>query len=88
MRQHKKFSRILSMLLVVATLFSLLAVPANAASLKDSGSVTLQHLGRDEFLRRRPLELHQQQGTDRYRLLRQLGAERSLPQQGAHIARI
>ena len=38
------------MLLVVATLFSLLAVPANAASLKDSGSVTLQHLGRDEFL--------------------------------------
>ena len=50
MRQHKKFSRILSMLLVVATLFSLLAVPANAASLKDSGSVTLQHLGRDEFL--------------------------------------
>ena len=42
MRQHKKFSRILSMLLVVATLFSLLAVPANAASLKDSGSVLIQ----------------------------------------------
>ena len=38
------------MLLVVATLLSLLAIPANAASLKDSGSVTLQHLGRDEFL--------------------------------------
>ena len=40
--KHKPFTRILSLLLAVATLVSLLAVPASAASLNDSGTVTIQ----------------------------------------------
>ena len=39
--KHKHFNRLLSMLLVVATLFGLMAVPASAASLGDSGTVTI-----------------------------------------------
>ena len=40
--KHKHFNRLLSMLLVVATLFGLLAVPASAATLENSGTVTIQ----------------------------------------------
>ena len=50
--KHKHFNRLLSMLLVVATLFGLLAVPASAASLSDSGTVTIQQAGRGEYLSR------------------------------------
>ena len=48
--KHKPFTRILSLLLAMATLVGLLAVPASAASLNDSGSVTIQYLGRHEYL--------------------------------------
>jgi len=48
--KHNRLNRLLSMLLVAATLFGLLMVPANAASLNDSGSVTIQYLGRGEYL--------------------------------------
>ena len=40
--KHKHFNRLLSMLLVVATLFGLMAVPASAATLGDSGTVTIK----------------------------------------------
>ena len=40
------------MLLVVATLFGLLALPANAASLADSGTVTIQQAGYGNYLSR------------------------------------
>ena len=45
-----KTKRFLSLLLAVATLASLLTFPASAASLNDSGSVTIQYLGREEYL--------------------------------------
>ena len=38
------------MLLVVATLFSILAVPVSAASLEDSGTVTIQLAGYGNYL--------------------------------------
>ncbi len=44
--KHKHFNRLLSMLLVVATLFGILAVPASAASLSGSGTV---HIAQDGF---------------------------------------
>ena len=50
--KHKRFSRLVSMLLVVATLFGLLALPANAASLADSGTVTIQQAGYGNYLSR------------------------------------
>ena len=40
----------ISMLLAVTMLFSLLTFPANAASLSGGGSVTIQYLGRNEYL--------------------------------------
>ena len=40
--KHKHFNRLLSMLLVVATLFGLLAVPASAATLGDSGKPEME----------------------------------------------
>lgn len=48
--KHKPFTRILSLLLVVATLAGLLAVPASAASLGGSGSVTIQQAGFGSYL--------------------------------------
>ncbi len=48
--KHKHFNRLLSMLLVVATLFGLLAVPASAATLGDSGTVTIQQAGYGNYL--------------------------------------
>ena len=48
--KHKPFTRILSMLLAVATLVSLLAVPASAASLGGSGTVTIQQAGYGKYL--------------------------------------
>ncbi len=48
--KHKHFNRLLSMLLVVATLFGLMAVPASAASLGDSGTVTIQQAGYGNYL--------------------------------------
>ena len=48
--KHKPLTRILSLLLVVATLAGLLAVPASAASLNDSGSVTIQQAGFGSYL--------------------------------------
>lgn len=48
--KHKPFTRILSLLLAVATLASLLTFPASAATLNNSGSVTIQYLGRKEYL--------------------------------------
>ena len=50
--KSKHFNRLLSMLLVVATLFGLLAVPASAASLGDSGTVTIQQAGFGNYLSR------------------------------------
>ena len=50
--KHKRFSRLLSMLLVMATMFGLLALPANAASLSDSGTVTIQQAGYGNYLSR------------------------------------
>ncbi len=48
--KHKHFNRLLSMLLVVATLFGILAVPASAATLGDSGTVTIQQAGFGSYL--------------------------------------
>ena len=48
--KHKPFTRILSLLLVVATLAGLLAGPASAASLNGSGSVTIQQAGFGNYL--------------------------------------
>lgn len=48
--KQNRWNRLLSMLLVIATLFSLLVVPANAATLNDSGTVTIQYQGREEYL--------------------------------------
>ena len=48
--KHKHFNRLLSMLLVVATLFGLLAVPASAATLGDSGTVTIKQAGYGNYL--------------------------------------
>ena len=48
--KHKHFNRLLSMLLVVATLFGLLAVPASAATLGDSGTVTIKQAGYGSYL--------------------------------------
>ena len=48
--KHKHFNRLLSMLLVVATLFGLLAVPASAATLENSGTVTIQQAGYGSYL--------------------------------------
>ena len=49
--KHKHFNRLLSMLLVVATLFGILAVPASAAnSLSGSGTVTIQQAGYGKYL--------------------------------------
>ncbi|MDE6589084.1 MAG: Cys-Gln thioester bond-forming surface protein, partial [Oscillospiraceae bacterium] len=46
----KHINRLLSMLLAVAVMFGILAVPASAASLKDSGSVTIQQAGYGNYL--------------------------------------
>ena len=48
--KHKHFNRLLSMLLVVATLFGLMAVPASAATLENSGTVTIQQAGYGNYL--------------------------------------
>ena len=48
--KHKPFTRILSLLLALTTMLSLLAIPANAASLADSGTVTIRSHGRNEYL--------------------------------------
>ena len=48
--KHNRFTRLLALLLAVATLASLLAVPASAASLEDSTTVNIQYLGREEYL--------------------------------------
>ena len=37
--------RVIALLMAVVTIFGMLAVPANAASLKDSGTVTIQQAG-------------------------------------------
>ncbi len=66
--KHKHFNRLLSMLLVVATLFGILAVPASAATLDNSGTVTIQQAGFGKYPgnhqrklhQRRLLEVHQQ----------------------------
>ena len=48
--KHKPFTRILSLLLAVATLASLFTLPASAASLNDSGTVTIQQAGYGNYL--------------------------------------
>lgn len=48
--KHKYLQRIMSMLLVIATLFGLLAVPASAASLNNSGSVKITQAGFGNYL--------------------------------------
>ena len=48
--KHKHFSRIISLLLTAATLFSLFTLPASAASLNDSGTVTIQQAGFGSYL--------------------------------------
>ncbi len=48
--KHKHFSRFLSLLLVVATLTGLVSFPANAASLNNSGTVTIQMGAHENYL--------------------------------------
>lgn len=48
--KHKRFARLLSMLLVVVTMFGVMSLPANAASLNDSGTVTIQQAGYGKYL--------------------------------------
>ncbi len=48
--KHKRFTRLVSILLVLATLFSLVSLPAGAATLGDSGSVKIKADGRHEIL--------------------------------------
>ena len=48
--KHKLTARLISMLLVAATLFSLLVFPASAASLSDSGTVTIREAGSGSYL--------------------------------------
>ena len=48
--KHKLSTRLISMLLVLATLFGLLAVPASAATLDDSGSVKITMDGFGSYL--------------------------------------
>ena len=42
--------RVIALLMAVVTIFGVLAVPANAASLKDSGTVTIQQAGYGNYL--------------------------------------
>ena len=76
--KHKHFSRIISLLLTAATLFSLFTLPASAASLNDSGTVTIQQAGYGNYLSKST------GGTigGGYRLLRQLGLKGRVPVQG------
>ncbi len=46
----KRVNRLLSILLAVVTLFGVLSIPANAASLNDSGTVTIQQAGYGKYL--------------------------------------
>ena len=48
--KHNRFTRLLSLLLAMTTLFSLLAVPASAASLGGSNAVTIQQAGSGNYL--------------------------------------
>ena len=48
--KHKHFKRILSILLAVVTLIGILAIPASAATLGDSGTVTIQQAGYGNYL--------------------------------------
>ena len=48
--KHKRLTRLIAMLLAVATLIGLLAVPASAASLSDSGSVKIAMDGFGNYL--------------------------------------
>ena len=48
--KHKHINLLLSMLLVIAVLCGVLAVPSSAASLKGSRTVTIKSLGRKEYL--------------------------------------
>ena len=48
--KHKPFTRILSLLLVVASLCGIFVLPSSAASLNDSRTVTIQYLDRKEYL--------------------------------------
>ena len=48
--KHKLSTRLISMLLVIATLVGLLAVPASAATLHDSGSVKITQAGFGNYL--------------------------------------
>ncbi len=50
--KRKHFNRLLSMLLIAATLLSLMSFPAGAASLGGSGTVTIQAEGRHEILKK------------------------------------
>ncbi len=50
--KHKRFKRIAAILLVLATLFGLMAFPAGAASLADSGTVKISAEGRHEILKK------------------------------------
>ncbi len=50
--KHKRFNRIVAILLVMATLFSLMAFPVSAATLADSGSVKIRADGRHEILKK------------------------------------
>ena len=48
--KHKPFTRVVSLLLAVMLLAGLLTLPASAASLNDSGSVTIQQAGFGNYL--------------------------------------
>ena len=48
--KHHRFTRLLALLLAVATLAGLLAVPASAASLGGSGSVKITQAGFGNYL--------------------------------------
>ena len=48
--KHKHFSRLLVLLLAVAALIGLLAIPGSAATLYNSSTVTVRQDGRSNFL--------------------------------------
>ena len=52
--KHKHLMQLVSMLLIIATLIGLLAVPASAATLNDSGSVKITQAGFGNYLEKKP----------------------------------
>lgn len=94
--KHKRFARLLSMLLVVVTMFGVMSLPANAASLNDSGTVTIQQAGYGKYLTKSSggtigggyWKYTSNNGLTGHRLLRQSWIERGVPLQGPDRPRV